>query len=319
MSRPIFHVHDIGADDLVAWVAKPPACETHWKEFASLEAYHLPEIIERSVASALLDEGAVTFESSGSGGGCLTLRHKQLFNGQGGEDLRDLQRRRFGGESLDFTLARRIVGLYWAAAASDMYAARSMGIPLGLGIKLEARLASLRRDSFAPAEVAFNLRLPVMDGLPVKELIALRANERDAFENFQDGLNRAIREKLSASDGAVDDLDDLVREIQADEIDPALREIQRRLDAAKGVLRKNHRFNIAIAGLATVCGLVGAPIELSSAMAGAAVVGAATVESKLVEEERDIAQSPMYFLWRAKEYAKSITQRPQRRKRRGRR
>jgi hypothetical protein len=153
---------------------------------------------------------------------------------------------------LEFTLARNIVQLHWAGTASDMYLANSMSLPVGLGLGLEARLADLRRNSVSPSEVAFKLVLPVVDGLPVKELLALRESESDAFEGFRDSLTEAIKDRLVGPEDAVEDVGALADELRSDVIDPALHRIQRRLRAAEGLLRKNYRYNIALAGLATM-------------------------------------------------------------------
>jgi hypothetical protein len=135
-ARPIFHIRDIGADELVTWVAKPPACDIHWKEFEDLHAYHLPEELERVLALTLLREGQVRLDKNPNKPTRLVLRHPQLFSGADGVVLSDLMERREGNDSVELTLARRIVRLHWIGAASDIYTARLMSLPLGLGVGL---------------------------------------------------------------------------------------------------------------------------------------------------------------------------------------
>ena len=195
LCRPIFHIRAIGAEDLVTWVAKPPACIVHWEEYRNQDHYRLPEEIEFAIASALLEEGRITLEK-GRRGDRLVLHHRQLFGGQRGGEMSYLLRRKKGDEFLELALARRIVEIHWVAAATDMYTAQRMNLPLGLGIRLEARLASLQQETISPAEIAFNLKLPVVDGLPVRELLSLRETEQDAFEEFRDRLTQAMKEKL---------------------------------------------------------------------------------------------------------------------------
>jgi hypothetical protein len=232
--------------------------------------------------------------------------------------LEDIQKYKRPGESPESTLVRLTVQQYWAGTASDLYTANSIRLPVGLGIGLEARMAGLRRNSISPAEVAFNLVLPVVDGLPIKELLALRDSEHDAFEGFRDSLTRAIKEKVSTADGAVDDVADLAKELEGDVINPALHRIERRLHAAEGLLRKNHRYNIAIAGLTTICGVYTSP-DIAIALAAVALTGTGMVESQYATEKRDIRLEDMYFLWKAKEYAQknaNATTRVKRRKNR---
>ncbi|MDN3355878.1 hypothetical protein [Actinomadura sp. DC4] len=304
-SRPLFHIHNIGADRLVTWVAKPPACPVHWKEYNQLQALHLSKKVEKSIASALLTEGEVTRESGNSkdSDSRLVLNHDQLFSGSSGESLRELSKNRSRNESLEMTLARTIVREHWLGTASDLYTASSMQLPVGLGIGLEARLASLRNSSPSTADIAFNLHLPVVDGLPIKELLTLREAERDAFEGFRDSLTQAFKERLAAEGSADRDSNSIAREVQSDVVAPALRVIERRLHAAEDALQKKHHYNIAMAGLSTVCGMLGI-VPIATALGLAAAAGVVTAETKFVEEKRDISLSGMYFLWQANEHAR---------------
>jgi hypothetical protein len=250
------------------------------------------------MASRLLDEGVVKLESRKSGP-TLALYHPELFSGRTSRTLEAIHRWKKAGESPNSTLARLTVERHWVGTASDIYTANSIKLPLGLGIGLEARMAGLRQDSLSPAEVAFNLVLPVVDGLSVKELLALRESEGDAFEGFRASLTQAIKERLKVADAVTTDIGDLAHELQVDVIDPALHRIQRRLRAAEGVLRKNHRYNIAIAGLATICGAFTSP-DIATAVAAVALTGAGLVESQFTSEKRDIALEDMYFCGRQK-------------------
>jgi hypothetical protein len=302
-ARPLFHIRDIGADDLVTWVAKPPACPTHWKDFEVLKGYDFPKQAVRALSLKFLEEGKVKLEKKGDQS-FLRLQHRQLFGGSAGFSLLYLQQtRREEEESIEETLARVIVERHGAAAITDIYAARSMGLPLGLGVDLEARLTKLQYAPLSTEDVAFSLHLPVVDGLPIRELIALRETERDTFDNFRDALTQAIKDRIASASLTGQSASDVAREIQEDDIDPALHRIRQRLHAAEDALRKNHRYNIALAGLTTVCGVMGAPIDLVAGLGVAAVTGTAAVEGRLVNQKADISKESMYFLWQAKEYA----------------
>lgn len=301
-AQPIFHIREIGADSLVTWVTKPPPCNVHWKEYKNLPEYQLSKDVERIIASKLLAEGTVKLVHNPPQPKELVLRHKDLIYGNDREDLQELSKSKRRGESLEMTLARCIVERYWLNTATDAYAARSMGLPLGIGIRLEAKLASFQGNALSPADIAFNLNLPVVDGLPVKELLALRDAEQDAFEAFRDSLNRAFKERLTIAEATDADADSIAREIQMDVVDPSLHKIEQRLHAAQRVLHRKHLYNIGMAGLATVCGIFG-EVPLASALGVAAVVGGVAAESKLTEEKRDVSLEDMYFLWQAKEHA----------------
>jgi hypothetical protein len=298
-AQPILHIREIGADGLVTWITKPPPCATHWEEYETIPAYKLPKNLELAIASELLAEGTVELVERSDRPKSLILNHRDLENGSSGEEFDEISNLKRRGESLEMALARKIVRRYWINAATDTYAARSMGSPLGLGIRLEAKLARLQGNAISATDIAFNLNLPVVDGLPLKELLALRDAEQDTFAAFRDSLNRAFKERLATVEVAGVEADSIAREIQMDMVDPALHKIEQRLHAAQGVLRRKHIYNIGVAGLATVCGIFG-EVPLASALGVAAVVGGIAAESKLTEEKRDIALEGMYFLWQAK-------------------
>ena len=301
-AQPLFRIQEIGADSLVAWITKPPPCPFHWEEYKNLSTYQLPKDVERAIASELLAEGTVELRDKPGTPKKLILKHKDLIYENDSEDFQELLKSKRRGEPLEMTLARSIVNRYWLNAANDAYAAHSAALPLGLGIRLEARLAKLQGNTPSPADIAFNLNLPVVDGLPVKELLALRDAEQDAFEAFRDSLSHAFKERLANVEHIGMDADYIASEIRADVVDPALHKIEQRLHAAQGVLQRKHLYNIGMAGLATVCGIFG-EVPLASALSVAAVVGGVAAESKLTEEKRDITLESMYFLWQAKKHA----------------
>jgi hypothetical protein len=305
-SRPIYHIRAIGAENLIGWIDKPPPCRVHWKEFDALGNYQLMQDAANTIANTLMNEGTLWQYQPEGYPPELVLSHPQLFEGSHGYDLTELQAAQKAGVSLESVFISKLVQTYWLGAASDLYTASTMHLPIGLGAGLEATMAQALGTKAAAAplsvgDVAFNLSLPVVDGLPVKELLAVRAAEQDAFETFRDSLTRAIKERL-ASGGDSEPADKIAGEIQEDVIEPALHEIKRRLHVAENALVKSHRYNIVVAGLATVCGLIGA-LPLAIPLAVGAVAGAVTVESKFISDKKNISLSDMYFLWQAKEHA----------------
>jgi hypothetical protein len=312
LSRPIFHIREIGAEGLVEWISKPPPCVVHWLEYSSIKEYQIPRKLAKSMASALLEEGTIESDEHSNSGPQLRINHPDLYEGFATQSIEYLQGIKRPRETIEHALARSVVEAHWLGTATDLYSASLVKLPIGMGLGLEARMATSRRDSIMPAEVAFNLVLPIVDGLPVKELLALRESEGDAFEGFRDSLTAAIREQLSAADREADNPGDLARELQVDIIDPALHRIQRRLHAAEGVLRKNHRYNIAMAGLATLCGIF-TSADIAAAIAAAALTGTGVVEYQYTSERRDIALEDMYFLWTAQERAEQQAKKVRRR------
>ena len=85
--------------------------------------------------------------------------------------------------------------------------------------------------------IAFALKFPTLDGIPVSTLLKIRQNERDHFCRFQSRLKRVVSETLSGH--SVASVDQFAEEIRQDVIEPELRKIKSRLNASKRVLGKN--------------------------------------------------------------------------------
>jgi hypothetical protein len=229
------------------------------------------------------------------------LHHSELGLGQMGETISRLAERQVKGDSLELTLAKEVIKQHHLAAASDLFAAERLHLPLGANVRFETRvMAAIRPMAPTLEQIAFQLRLPVVDGLSTKDLLALREEEGDAFDAFRSSLREAIQERIRI--GEPSNTDSLAAEVEQDVIEPALIDIQRRLAAAEKLLNKKQSVNVALAALSTVCGLVGQP-ELGMGVYLAAGGSAVNAEFKYMEEKRDVSLEGMYFLWSAKQHA----------------
>jgi hypothetical protein len=146
------------------------------------------------------------------------------------------------------------------------------------------------------ARVAFELDLPVLHKLEVKDLIRIREHEQDTFERFRDRLRLAIKERMNLEPSAK--VDQLANQIKEDLLEPELRRIRERLKAADDVLYRKTGTALGVGAILTACGIVTGLVPL-------ATVGAATVAGGLVlpsqehtEKVSEISLSDMFFLWR---------------------
>jgi hypothetical protein len=151
----------------------------------------------------------------------------------------------------------------------------------------------------AEAEIALNLALPVLEGVPAAELIRVRQAEALSFERFRQSLRLAIQDRLTNSQATPAQL---ATEIVDDVVNPALYDIQQRLSAAQDVLVRKSAVSIGVGAISTTIGLIaGMPLLLPAGVAWALLPGQHYM--KYLEEKRDIELSDMYFLWRQEHYA----------------
>jgi hypothetical protein len=302
-SQVLFHVRSTGLEELLVFVAKPPSCIVHWPQLEEIADLQLPLELGDELASVLLTQGRTSLERNHRGEQEIVLAHPDLTFGKYGQSLERLRHYQKKADTLELTLAKDVIRRHYLAAASDLYAAEQLGLPLGAGVPLETRLLqTIRPISASVDEVAFSLRLPVVEGLDARDLMALRNDEQDAFDIFRSSLRSAISERVRAS--PTSDSVKLAREVQLDVIEPALATIERRLDAAGRLLNKKNGVNVGLAGLSTVCGLVGMP-EVAAGVLLAAGGSGVTSGFKYFEDTRDVSLDGMYFLWRVKRHAET--------------
>jgi hypothetical protein len=206
-----------------------------------------------------------------------------------------------GGEvtnNIKLKVAKRVVQRYLAHLNSDVVAATHYRLPLGTAIRFHE---ALLKESHTPtvADVAFNLELPVLNGVSPDVLISIRNDEQEAFAVFRNRIREAIKEKLKTS--CAQNAKQLAEEIRSDLIDPQLNTIRARLTAAKKLINRKTAVGIALGALATTCGLLCHLPGEASVMAGTSVIltSTGTAAHKYLEELRDIRLSDMYFAWRA--------------------
>jgi hypothetical protein len=126
------------------------------------------------------------------------------------------------------------------------------------------------------------------------ELIRVRREEALSFERFRESLRLAIQDRLKTSQAAPAQL---ATEIVDDVVNPALNDIQQRLNAAREILAKKSAISIGVGAISTTVGLIaGMPLLLPAGVAWALLPGQHYM--KYLEEKREIELSGMYFLWR---------------------
>jgi hypothetical protein len=203
-------------------------------------------------------------------------------------------------------LKLRALSYVWTGDMSDLAAdivhARSLRSALGC-VHPPHRDVLTRSGELTPESVAFDLKFPVLDGVPISALMRMRSDEADLFSRLRVRLRQAIAER--AANSRMHDSVQVADQIRMDLIEPELRKIKARLRASEKVLAKKSAVGLALGSLVTTCGMIaGAPMT-TSLIGGIATVAAATqnAASKHLEEQRDVAMEDFYFVWKAASHA----------------
>jgi hypothetical protein len=290
-------LRELGAEELVDFREKPLPCEVHFRKHA-LEA-GLADVLDSLDALAASLEAESAFAISQEADGSVSVRiDNPIFEHTQWTTIRAAEVRNLPSERIHGLALSAVIKTFVAHLTADVSAAHRYQVPLGAVVGIHRRLLE-RCDMPRVADVAFSLRLPIFEGIPVRTLLAIREQEQEHFAKFQQALKKAITEKLKIAGSEKADV--LAGEIQRDLIQASIEQIRIRLAASQRALAKKTGLGIFLGGLATTCGLLcgtQAPIAISAGVATAiAVTGAAG--SGHLDQAREIELSEMYFAWRA--------------------
>lgn len=294
-TRLLLYIREIGAEDLVVFTEKRPACEVHVEDQLGELGFDFNTVLSGEIIDPLTRRAEIS----------VTTHEEHLhykFDHPAFEHSVWGVVDNASGKERDRLVAISVIKRYLAGLVSDIHTARVLKSPLGSTVNFHGQLLKIFRRRVSDADVAFNLALPILDGIDPATLIQIRRDETPYFDNFRHKLRLAINAKLentSTPDPAV-----IANEIRQDIINPSLTEIEIRLKQAKIAMGKKAALSVTLGALATTCGVLTANPILTAAGATAAFGGSLTAGQKFIEEKRDVALSDMYFLWRALEHTK---------------
>jgi len=151
-----------------------------------------------------------------------------------------------------------------------------------------------------PQEVAFNLQLPVIQSLPINELLSFRAHEAAEFHAFRAALRMAIEERLKALPDA--NAEKVAESVYEDVLEPALISLDRKTSKAVDLLAKRSIATLAVGSVVTTVGLLAfAPIVVP----GIVIAAGGTLANYLewVKDRKEVELSDLHFLWQLTEKA----------------
>ena len=295
----LLEIRASGADGMIFFTDKPKVCGEDWRHHAEHE--QLRELIDG--AEALIGRivrEAKTKTQSVAGFRELSVEHPLL---------RRPGRVRIVSKRPPKVLIREAVESALASdfsyLRSDLVTARHYDAPLALGDERAIHVLS------GPASRAplFELELPVLEDVPLAELLRMRRDLSDLFKDFQAALRRAASEFAARKEAP--NPNEIALQVQRDLIDPEVRRIKSALDAARGTLVKKSIAGAALGTAAAGVGLLfGVPVAgavLAAVAAGAAGGNAAI--GKYFDTRDEVRRSNLYFLWRVVTEAKRVGRR----------
>jgi hypothetical protein len=284
----LLYLRKLGVEDMLNFVQKPPSCETHWKQHA--DEAGISELVEQAerwtrelAASGRLD----SLKEHGD------HWHYQFSHGQLEHSVWGVVASEDGGRPSMLSVADSVCARYMSSLVSDVQAARMLNLSLGTSVQLHEDVLENSTHAEGVADIAFDLRLPVLNGVPIRDIVKIRQDEQECFLKFQHALTTAIKARIADGDSS----EAAAERISNDIIEPALIDIAARLRSARKTLRKKIGVGVGIGALVTTAGcLAGVPLVV-----GTGVVAAGTsVPSlqKFFDSKGSVELSDMYFLWR---------------------
>lgn len=155
--------------------------------------------------------------------------------------------------ALPTEVARAALNRYTAHLTSDVRTAKRLGLPLGSTVQVDGDLLGITPEAPSPAQVLFNLKLPVLRNVSVRDLLELRESQREYFDRFRLALRMAATERLAS--GQQENAAAAASAIEQDVIAPALQDIELHLRAAADTLGAKTRTTTPVAALLTACGV----------------------------------------------------------------
>jgi hypothetical protein len=288
----LLYLREIGADEIVEFQPKVPISPKNYKQLA--KKFDVNSAIEGAAEfiEILAREGSVSDLRQCSAGDHwhFSFYHPMLAH----SNMQVLWQRK---KPTKKQMARAVYDEHASLFTSDVISARMMELPLGVDGELHTTMLAKNRHESLIGETAMKLYLPVLEGLPVRDIICLRKDEYEHFEKFQLALRTAIKAQLAE---AGNDPERAAAEVQREIIDPAISDIHLRLRAAESSLTKKISVSISVGSAVTVVGAVGAIPPVMGTLIGTGLAAGATSIAALhtyFDRKKDIELSDMYFLW----------------------
>lgn len=295
----LFIVRELGAEALVEFLPRVPACAVHWHQHA--EEAGIGDIADRE--ESIVDDFArnATAEIHNEEGTVVCVLNSPDFSHT---QWIDFEPQRIAGKTEEQILRAavgRVVREFLVHLTADVKAAKMYGGAFGSTIPAFHRLMAGRGNR--PASVAVELELPALEGLSTEQLIEVRCKYEDSFARFQQRIRAFVADCIR--DGVISP-EDVKSKLSSDLIDRDLAELRRKLDDARKSLKMK---GVYAAGLGALVATVGVTTKLVTdpvAFGLAASIGATSLSpgvSRHIDEVTSVKSHDLYFLLQAEKHS----------------
>ncbi|HTD44123.1 MAG TPA: hypothetical protein VK687_08075 [Bryobacteraceae bacterium] len=294
----ILMVQELGAEGLVEFLPRVPACFKHWRKHAKEAG--IGDIAEREteIINQLLPETSIALERGVDGVCCIVdnpdFSHTQWVDFPP-EKIRGKTDRQMKRDALR-TVARKFL----VHLTADVNAARKYGGAFGSTIPTFQKLLANRGEKVS--SVAFEVELPALDGLSTAQLIEVRVRYHDTFTRFRKRVGSFLEECVRQG---VTQRPDIQAKLKADLIDGELEELKLNLKQAEESLRRKSTYALCLGSIVATIGVTTGIITPPVAFGLAATVSAASLSpgvSRYVDDMVKLKSDDMYFLLQAEEH-----------------
>jgi len=291
----VLMVREYGAEPLVEFAPRKPACFEHWRQHAKEAGMEDIALREEVMVDQLFSETDINLSKKKDGVLC-TLDNRDFSHRQW-IDLTKSEIRGKSEKSIKRAALRRVVRKFLVHLSADVNAAKKYGGAFGSSIPVFQRLLGNRGENIA--KVALEVELPVLDGLSAAQLIDVRLEYADSFSRFrkriQSFLEACIRQ-------GVREPVEIREKMKADLIEGELQELKSNLRVAEESLKRKSAYALSLATLVTTIGVATGIVTPAVAFGLAATVSATSLSpgaARYVDDIAKLKSDDMYFLLEA--------------------
>lgn len=291
----ILMVRELGAEALVEFLPRVPACFEHWREHAKEGGIQDIADKEMEIVTQLLRKTSIELRHDSDGVFC-TLNNPDFAHTQWVELLKNEIRGKSDGQIKRVAL-QRVVRMFLVNLTADAKAAKWYGGALGSTIPMFQKLLANRGKEVS--NVAFEVALPSLDGLSTAQLIEVRLKYQDTFSRFRKHLRSFLEECMRQG---VTRPADIQVKLKTELIDGELEEIKLDLKRAEESLKRKSAYALCIGSLVATIGVISGIITPPVAfglLATASVSSLGPGVSKYVDDMEKVKSDDMYFLLQA--------------------
>jgi hypothetical protein len=288
-------VRELGAEALVEFLPRVPACFKHWQQHAKEAGIEDVADREAEIIDRLVSETSIELRRKADSALC-TLNNPDFSHTQwiefSRQDMKGKGEKRLKREAL-----QRIARMFLVHLSADLNAARKYGGTFGSTIPMFQRLLANRGEKVS--NVAFKVELPALDGLSTAQLIEVRLRYEDSFNRFRKRLGLFLEECVRQG---VTGPPDIRAKLKADLIDGELEELKWNLEQAEKSLKRKSMYALTLGTLVATIGVTTGIITPPAAFGLAATISAASLSpgaSKYVDDMVKLKSDDVYFLLQA--------------------